>query len=226
MRRKIPIILTVEEIQKIIKIPNEKTRTGLRNKAMLSFIWDSGCRVNDLINLRPGNINIGKREVTVLGGKGGVDRNLLFSDYTASLLKKYKDQRPESKYFFCTEYQTNNTKNRKQKTANKLDRVYIYNTIRNYAKRAGINKRVGPHTFRHSYALNFYRATHDLITLQKILGHKSLVTTQIYCYIDNTDVKKASEVYYKKRDDHYEDPGIASKIEDLEKQLRLLKASI
>ena len=226
MRRKIPIILTVEEIQKIIKIPNEKTRTGLRNKAMLSFIWDSGCRVNDLINLRPGNINIGKREVTVLGGKGGVDRNLLFSDYTASLLKKYKGQRPESKYFFCTEYQTNNTKNRKQKTANKLDRVYIYNTIRNYAKRAGINKRVGPHTFRHSYALNFYRATHDLITLQKILGHKSLVTTQIYCYIDNSDVRKASEVYYKKRDGRYEDPGIASKIEDLEKQLRLLKASI
>lgn len=95
MRRKIPVTLTIEEINSLIGQPNKNVPTGLRNKAILSFIiWDSGARVSDVINLRPGNINIVKREATVIYGKGGIDRHLSYSEYTAELLKKYKDQRP------------------------------------------------------------------------------------------------------------------------------------
>ena len=137
MRRKIPITLTVEEINNLIKQPNKNVPTGLRNKAILSFIWDSGARVSDVMNLKTGNINIGKREVTVIGGKGDVDRNLSFSDYTGELLKKYKGARPKGEYFFCT------------LQGNKLDRVYLYSMIRRYAKRIGIDKKIGLHTLRH-----------------------------------------------------------------------------
>jgi len=89
--------------------------------------------------------------------------------------------------------------------------------IRKYAQRAGIKKRVGCHTLRHSFALNFYKDSgHDLIRLQKILGHKSLVTTEIYCYIDSTDVKEGLEAYYSKRD--LKDKNIEDRIKDLEKE--------
>ena len=213
MRRKIPVTLTAEEINKIIAQPNKRVPTGLRNKAILSFIWDSGARVSDVINLRPGNINITKREVIIKGGKGDVDRNLSFSDYTGELLKKYKEDRPKGNYFFCT------------LQGNKIDRVYLYAMIRRYAKRIGIAKKIGLHTLRHSFALKFYKDSgHDLIRLQKILGHKSLVTTQIYCYIDGTDVKEGLEAYYSKRDSA--DKNIEDRIKDLEKEIQSLKAGI
>ena len=98
--------------------------------------------------------------------------------------------------------------------------------IRRYAKRIGITKKIGLHTLRHSFALKFYQNSgHDLIRLQKILGHKSLVTTQIYCYIDSTDVKEGLEAYYSKRDSA-KDKNIEDSIKDLEKEIQSLKASI
>ena len=213
MRRKIPITLTVEEMNNLIKQPNKNVPTGLRNKAILSFIWDSGARVSDVVNLKTGNINIGKREVTVIGGKGDVDRNLSFSDYTGELLKKYKEARPKGEYFFCT------------LQGNKLDRVYLYSMIRRYAKRIGIDKKIGLHTLRHSFALKFYKDSgHDLIRLQKILGHKNINTTEIYCYMDKSVIKEGLEAYYSKRDSKNQD--IKDKIKFLEEEIRSLKASI
>jgi integrase/recombinase XerD len=213
MRRKIPITLTVEEMNNLIKQPNKNVPTGLRNKAILSFIWDSGARVSDVVNLKTGNINIGKRKVTVIGGKGDVDRNLSFSDYTGELLKKYKEARPKGEYFFCT------------LQGNKLDRVYLYSMIRRYAKRIGIDKKIGLHTLRHSFALKFYKDSgHDLIRLQKILGHKNINTTEIYCYMDKSVIKEGLEAYYSKRDSKNQD--IKDKIKFLEEEIRSLKASI
>jgi len=213
MRRKIPVTLTAEEINLIIAQPNKRVPTGLRNKAILSFIWDSGARVSDIINLKPGNLNIGKKEVLIKCGKGGVDRNLSFSEYTGELLKKYKEDRPKGDYFFCT------------LKGKKLDRVYLYNMIRRYAKRAGITKKIGLHTLRHSFALKFYKdSDHDLIKLQKILGHKSLNTTQIYCYIDDSDVKEGLFSYYDKRDSKNRD--IKDRIKSLEEEIQNLKACI
>ncbi|MBU4313925.1 MAG: tyrosine-type recombinase/integrase [Actinobacteria bacterium] len=213
MRRKIPVTLTAEEIGKIIAQPNKRVPTGLRNKAILSFIWDSGARVSDVINLRPGNLNIAKKEVIIKDGKGGVDRNLSFSDYTGELLKKYKEARPKGDYFFCT------------LKGNKLDRVYLYSMIRRYAKRIGITKKIGLHTLRHSFALKFYKdSRHDLIRLQKILGHKNINTTEIYCYMDSTDVKKGLEAYYSKRDS--KDKNIGDRIKALEEEIQSLKADM
>jgi len=215
MRRKIPVTLTEEEIKKIIAQPNKRVPTGLRNKAILSFIWDSGARVSDVINLKPGNINISKKEIVIKEGKGGVDRNLSFSDYTGDLLKKYKKARPKGDYFFCT------------LEGNKLDRRYLYDMVGRYAKRADIDKKIGLHTLRHSFALKFYRdSNHDLIRLQKILGHKSLSTTQIYCYMDSTDVKEGLEAYYNKRDSgDKKDKSIENRIKTLEEEIQDLKDS-
>ena len=212
-RRRIPVTLTIEEVNKLVKQPNKNVPTGLRNKAILLFIWDTGARVSDVINLKPGNISTTNREANIKNGKYDVDRNLLFSDYTADLLKKYKEARPKGDYFFCT------------LKGNKLDRVYLYNMVRRYAKRAGINKKIGLHTLRHSFALKFYQdSNHDLIRLQKILGHRNINTTEIYCYMDNTDIKEGMEAYYNKRDS--KDNNIKDRIKALEKEMKALKANI
>ena len=213
MRRVIPVTLTVEEVKKLIDQPNKNVPTGLRNKAILSFVFDSGARVSDVTNLRPGDLIISKREAIIKNGKGGIDRNVTYSEYTAELLKKYKEARPKGQYFFCT------------LEGNKLDRVYLYSMIRRYAKRSGIAKKVGLHTLRHSFALKFYKDSgHDLIRLQKILGHKNINTTQIYCYMDSTDVKEGLEAYYSKRDS--KNKNIGDRIKALEEEIQSLKADM
>ena len=198
---------------RLIAQPNKRVPTGLRNKAILSFIWDSGARVSDLVNLKPGNINITKREVLIQNGKGGIDRNLSFSESTGELLKQYKNDRPSGKYFFCT------------LKGKQLSRIYIFQMIQRYSKRIGLT-RVGCHSLRHSFSLKFYQESgHDLIRLQKILGHKSLNTTERYCYIDNSDVKKGLENFYIKRDGQKES-GIKEKIKNLEDAIQKLKSEI
>jgi len=189
MRRKIPITLTVEEVNKIIEQPNKRVPTGLRNKAILLFIWDTGARVSDVINLKPSNINISKREAIIINSKGGVDRNLSFSEYTSEVLKRYKEERPKSNYFFCT------------LKGKKLNRSYLFIMVSRYPKRTGIEKKIGIHTLRHSFPIRFYKeSNHNLIALQKILGHKNINTTNIYCYMDNSDIKENLRKYYYKRD--------------------------
>ena len=213
MRRKIPTTLTAEEVREIIDQPNKRVPTGLRNKAILSLVWDSGARVSDIINLRPGELNISKKEIIIKKGKGGVDRILSFSEYTQDLLKKYKADRPKGKHFFCT------------LKGNKLDRVYLYSMVRRYAKRVGIKKKVGMHTLRHSFALKFYQdSNHDLIRLQKILGHKDIRNTQIYCYIDPSEVKEGLNEFYNKRDG-LKPKTLEERIKDLEKKLIDLKVN-
>jgi integrase/recombinase XerD len=211
MRRKIPTVLEPKEVEAIIDQPNKRVPTGLRNKAILSFTWDSGARVSDIINLRPGNVSLTKREAVIKEGKGGVDRVVSFSDYTAELFKKWKTIRPKSGYFFCTI------------EGKKLDRVYLYQMVSRYAKRTGVDKKVGFHTLRHSFALNFYKASgHDLVRLQKILGHKSIKTTEIYCYIDSTDVIEGLKEYYLERDKK-KNPDIIDRIKELEKEIQTLR---
>jgi len=214
MRRKIPVTLTPEEVEKIIHQPDKRVPTGLRNKALLSFIWDSGARVSDVVNLKTGNVKVSKREAVVIKGKGGIDRNLSFSDYTAELFERYKKIRPKSEYFFCT------------LKGKKLSRLYLYNMVRRYALRAGITKKIGLHTLRHSFALDYYQKSgHDLIRLQKILGHRSIGTTQLYCYMDSSDVINGLKNYYGRRKNGSKD-NVDERIRQLEEEIRKIKADV
>ena len=186
MRRKIPVTLTVKEVNKLIEQPNKRVPTGLRNKVILLFIWDTGARVSDIINLKPSNINISKKEATIINGKGGVDRNLSFSEYTSEMLKKYKESRPKSRYLFST------------LNGNKLNRIYLFSMVRRYAKRAGILKKIGIHTLRHSFATDLLRNGADIRSVQEMLGHKNIATTQIYTHVTNPQLKNIHEKFHEK----------------------------
>jgi len=182
-KHKLPVILEPEEVQKLLKQPNRRYPTGLRNKAMMSLMLYCGLRVSEVINLRPGNINLTKGKLRVESGKGNKDRDLAIPEYLTELLDSWRKKRPEASFFFST------------LKGKKLIVRYLQQMIKRYALKAGINKRVSPHTLRHTYATQYYRQTKDIETLRRILGHSDISTTTIYITLANIDVENGMKSF-------------------------------
>ena len=186
---KLPIILDQEEARTLLSIPNKRYITGLRNLAILKIMLNMGLRVSEVANLQPGSINLTNRKLRVVNGKGSKDRDLIIPVEIIDILKEWKQKKPKnSKYFFTV------IKNRKEGKFNstkgsKLSVRNIQAMIEKYTKRAGINKRITPHTCRHTFATEYYRQTKDIETLRRILGHTDISTTQIYITLANIDVE-------------------------------------
>ena len=195
-KRKLPIILDRDEAYNLIKQPNKRYPTGLRNKAVLSLMINCGLRVSEVTNLRPGDINLTKGSLRVIDGKGKKDRDIPFiPENTIELLKEWKKIKPKnSSYFFTTLVDRKNNKFSSKK-GNKLSDRYIQFMVKRYSKKAGILKDVTPHTLRHSFATDFYKRTKDIEALRKILGHFDITTTQIYITLANLDVENALKQY-------------------------------
>jgi len=185
-RKKLPEILNNFEASKLLSIPNPRYPTGLRNLALMTVMLNIGLRVSEVTNLKPGHINLTEGKLRVVNGKGGVDRDLTIPNgYTAELLRKWKDRRPKGEYFFCT------------LKGSRINSRYIGLAIKRYVTKAIIIKNVSPHTLRHSFATEFYRQTKDLETLRMILGHSSILTTQIYVTLANEEVKAAMNGFHQ-----------------------------
>jgi len=200
-RKKLPIVLEAEEAQKLLSIPNKRYITGIRNKAILALMLNLGLRVSEVVNLRPGDLNLTKRKLRVVNGKGGVDRDIIIPEYTAELLKEWKKARPkESRYFFTTIKDREGSITQKNKgkvisitsrPGEKLSVRYIQFMVKRYAKKAGIDKDITPHTLRHTFATDFIRQGQNVMKLKKILGHSDISTTQIYVTLANKDIEEA-----------------------------------
>jgi len=175
--KKLPTILEPEEAQNLLKQPNKRYPTGLRNKAIISLMLHYGLRVSEVADLRPGNINITKGKLRVESGKGNKDRDLAIPEYLIHLLNSWRKKRPEGPYFFST------------LDGKKLSIRYLQQMVKRYGQKAGINKNISPHTFRHTYATQYYRQTKDIETLRRILGHSDISTTTIYITLANIDVE-------------------------------------
>jgi integrase/recombinase XerD len=182
-RKKLPDILTDQEARRLIDIPNKRYYTGLRNKAMITLMINTGLRVSEAVNLKTNQIDLNSRSLKVVNGKGHKDRNLIIPEHTAELLKQYSKKRSQGDYLF-------NTKEGKQ-----LMVRYIQAMIKRYAERARIEKNIYPHSLRHTFATNFYRQTKDIETLRKLLGHSDISTTQIYITLANIDIENAMNNY-------------------------------
>jgi len=180
-RKTLPDILTDEEAKRIIEIPNKRYYTGLRNKAMITLMLNTGLRVSEVADLKTNSIDLNKRSLKVVNGKGGKDRNLIIPDKTAELLKQWTKKRTEG----TGHYLFNTLK------GGQLSREYIFMMIKRYSTRAEINKNIHPHTLRHTFATSFYKQTKDIETLRKLLGHSDISTTQIYVTLANIDVENA-----------------------------------
>ena len=176
-RKKLPTILEPEEAQNLLKQPNKRYPTGLRNKAIMSLMLYCGLRVSEVINLRPGNINLIKGKLRVEAGKGNKDRDLAIPEYLIDLLNTWRKKRPEGPFFFST------------LKGKKLSIRYLQQMVKRYAQKASITKNISLHTLKHTYATQYYRQTKDIETLRRILGHSDISTMTIYITLVNIDVE-------------------------------------
>ncbi|WP_291859847.1 site-specific tyrosine recombinase XerD [Marinilabilia sp.] len=189
--RKLPEILSVEEIDTIINAVDTKKAEGQRNKAILETLYSCGLRVSELIDLKISNLFFESGFVKI-EGKGSKERlvpistkaikeiNLYLSEYRRNL-KVHPDH--EDILFL----------NRRGK---KLSRVMIFTIIKNITKKLGFEKNISPHTFRHSFATHLIDGGANLRAVQEMLGHESIITTEIYTHLDKEYLKNTIIQYH------------------------------
>ena len=174
--------LNLEQIEKLLLAPNTKTKVGLRDRAILESFFSTGLRIAELVALNKeqfSNIKNKKDLELSIIGKGDSPRTVYFSERALSWIKKYLEtNRYEEKALFV------HYRSRKD-VDNRLTARSIEKTIKRYAILAGLPVFTTPHTIRHSYATDLLNQGVDLRTIQEFLGHKSIITTQIYTHVTN-----------------------------------------
>jgi len=181
LKRKIPDVLSIEEIDAMLQLIDLSEETGHRNRAILETLYACGLRVSELVTLKLSNYYPDIEYIKVLG-KNNKERIVPIS---AEAIKhnNYYIQNYRSKLKIQAGYEDYMFLNRRGKG---LTRVMIFTIIKNLAERAGIKKKVSPHTFRHSFATHLVEGGADLRAVQDMLGHESILTTEIYTHLDQS----------------------------------------
>lgn len=189
--------LNEDEIRRLFAEPDVTTLGGLRDRAILELLFSSGLRVSELVGLDKEHINLKRREFMVRG-KGQKDRPIFISADAANWLEKYLEQRDDNTRPLFIRY--NGTKavdlsgNFHRLTARSVQRL-----VSRYALLAGITKHVSPHTLRHSFATDLLMNGADLRSVQAMLGHSNISTTQIYTHVTDPHLKKIHEQFHNKQ---------------------------
>ncbi len=189
--RKLPEILTDDEINRLIDAIDDTKPEGLRNKAILETLYSCGLRVSELVDLRLSNLHF-EQEFLKIGGKGEKERLVPISKRAIEDIKKYLVN-SRKKLNIEKGYENIVFLNRRGK---KLSRVMIFTIIKNLADKIKLNKNISPHTFRHSFASALVQGGADLRTVQEMLGHESILTTEIYTHLDKEYLKDTVNRYH------------------------------
>lgn len=190
LERKLPDVLTIPEIDKILSMPDHNEVLGLRDKVILETMYACGLRVSEVIDLKTSNV-FENEEVVRVFGKGSKERIVPIAKSTLEWINIYlKDSRSKIKKPHSDEYLFLNWRGRK------LSRMAIWDIINKYTKLAGIQKSIHPHIFRHSFATHLLEGGADLRSIQEMLGHADISTTQIYTHIDITYLKQVHKEFH------------------------------
>lgn len=188
--------LEEEELDRLFSTPNTNNIIGLRDKAILELLFSTGLRVSELASLDKNKINISRREISVRG-KGGKIRMVFVSESAKSALRNYLEKRSDSsKAVFISHYRKNN---HNRNTIQKLTPRSIQRIIKKYTQKAGITKKVTPHTLRHTFGTDLLRSGADLRAVQKLLGHSSITTTQIYTHVTDEHLRDVHRAFHGRR---------------------------
>jgi integrase/recombinase XerD len=188
--QKLPVFLTTEEVDRLLEVPDKSTPIGLRDAAMLELLYATGERVSEIINLKIEDVN--REEGYLLcTGKGSKQRLIPFGDKAGELLAEYLlNSRPfllkgiASPFLFLS--------NR----GDGLSRKTFWKMIKTYRLKAGIEKDLSPHTLRHSFATHLLERGADLRSVQMLLGHSDISTTQIYTHVNQLRMKSIYDKYH------------------------------
>ena len=189
--RKLPDILNVEEISQMINSINIKEKFGQRNKTIIEILYGTGIRVSELIELKISNIFFKENLIRVLG-KGDKERFVPIGlkakksiiDYINNNRKYQKIEESSNDILILSKY------------GKKITRHMIFTLIKNISKKSGITKKISPHTFRHSFASHLLKNGADLRTIQLILGHENITTTEIYTHLDSKHLLNVMKKYH------------------------------
>nr|WP_275889051.1 site-specific tyrosine recombinase XerD [Desulfobulbus rhabdoformis] len=190
MGQSLPKVLSEAEVQALLKRPSKPTPLALRNHTMLHLLYGSGLRVSELVNLPMTSCNLTTGHLRILG-KGDKERVVPFSALTGQIVQEYLTQvRPlllkgkTSPLLFCSNRAKGMTRNR------------FWQIIREVAQRSGISKEISPHILRHSFATHLLAGGADLRSVQMMLGHTDIATTQIYTHVDGDRLKTAHRRFH------------------------------
>lgn len=188
------------EIKKLISVANEEGLSGLRDRAILELLFSTGLRVSELVGLNRDSVNLETGEFPVRG-KGGKIRLVFVSDEAKTALigylKKRKDVDPA---LFISLREAKITKKEQKELVLRLTSRSIQRIVKKYAVRAGIVKKVTPHTLRHSFATDLLFNGADIRSVQTMLGHSSITTTQIYTHITNKQLQDVHKKFHSKEE--------------------------
>lgn len=193
-------LITAEELSRLLVAPDTSHIRGLRDRAMLEMLFSTGLRVSELCSL-PRDINLKLDELSVRG-KGEKVRVVFISDDARDAVKRYLDKRDDMDDALFVQIMGQNNKmqeklNKKRDTMRLTPRS-VERIIKYYAIKSGISKKVTPHVIRHSFATDLLRNGADLRSVQMLLGHANINTTQIYTHVTDSELKKVHKKFHRK----------------------------
>ncbi len=187
--------LNGEELERLAAQPDLSSLVGLRDRAIIELLFSSGLRISELVGLDRDHINLKRREFTVRG-KGQKDRPIFISAEAADWIQRYLDKRQDNTKPLFIRYSGSKkvdlSGNFTRLTARSVQRM-----VARYALMAGITKHVSPHTLRHSFATDLLMNGADLRSVQAMLGHSNIATTQIYTHITDPHLKEVHQKFHR-----------------------------
>ena len=194
VRKQVTFLQYDEVVNLIDNIPLDSEQ-GLRDRAIIELLFSSGLRVSELVNLNRDHINLKRREFMVRG-KGQKDRPVFVSQHAAEQVENYLQARQDSLPALFLNYSRRSTKPTTSGDYRRLSARSIQRMISHYARLAGITKHVSPHTMRHSFATDLLMTGADLRSVQSLLGHSSISTTQVYTHVTDQHLKDIHERFH------------------------------
>ena len=189
--RKLPVTLSLTEIEKILTGIDLSLSNGQRNRAIIETLYGSGLRVSELVNLTLSDIFF-KEDIIRVTGKGDKQRLVPLGSYSKKYIEIYKDEIRDLKKIKIED----NDILFLNRNGGKMTRAMIFNIVKDSAFKVGIKKKISPHTYRHSFATHLLENGADLKSIQFLLGHESITTTEIYTHLDNKHLKRVMEKFH------------------------------
>lgn len=190
IKRKLPVVLSIEEVDKLMEAPKVTTPLGIRDRAMLELLYGTGIRVSELLDLQLDDINTTAGFLRCIG-KGRKERILPVNQTSIFWIQNYL---AKSRNFLAK-----HSLERKlflNARGSRMSRQGFFKILANYAGKAQLNKEVTPHTIRHSFATHLLENGADLRTVQELLGHADISTTQIYTHLTKTHLREVFQMYH------------------------------
>lgn len=191
LSKNLPVVLNINEVQKILDMPDINDKAGLRDKSILEIMYACGLRVSELIHLKISDLYF-EDEIIRVFGKGSKERLVPVG---SSAIKWTKEYLTKSRPLLEKKIKSENFVFLNIR-GTKLSRMGVWKIISYYTKQAGITKEVHPHTFRHSFATHLIEGGADLRAVQEMLGHSDISTTQIYTHIDRDYIKQVHKDFH------------------------------